>query len=57
MPQGEAEFFELLRIWFPCIYDISLSFLSLRLSELIVVLRILDEERQVVERWSARGSG
>ena len=25
LPKGESEFFELLKIWFPCIYDISAS--------------------------------
>jgi hypothetical protein len=57
LPPTEAEFFELLRIWFPCIWDIKVS-LSPYPHEphLTTSSTVLDEELQNPERRTARSS-
>lgn len=61
LPPTETEFFELLRIWFPCIWDIKVSMLSRVLTcaiiELTHVVAVPDEELQDAQGRTAGGGG
>ena len=59
LPPNEDEFFDLLKIWFPCIYDISESSVMIHYFSFsdIICPRIPDAVLQITKRRIARCSG